>query len=159
MASSIRSIGEPRFELLYEAHVDLDAPQVVGQTPLGMRQIFYVKGGAFEGPRIRGEILPGGGDWALIRPDGALQLDVRATARTDDGALFYAAYGGLIFASPEVYQRIFRGEDVPVDQYYCYGTPMYQTAAPQYEWLNRVVAVGKGKIIPGGIEWRVFALT
>ena len=158
MASSIRSIGEPRFELLYEAHVDLEPPQVVGQTPLGMRQIFYVKGGTFEGPRMRGEILAGGGDWALIRPDGTLQLVVRATVRTDVGALVYVAYGGLIAASPEVYQRIFRGEDVPADEYYCYGTPMYHTAAPQYEWLNRVVAVGKGKIIPGGIEWRVFAL-
>ena len=89
MASSIRSIGEPCFELLYEAHVDLEPPQVVGQTPLGMRQIFYVKGGTFEGPRMRGEILPGGGDWALIRPDGALQLDVRATVRTDDGDTIY----------------------------------------------------------------------
>ena len=158
MASSIRSIGEPSFELLYEAHVDLEPPQVVGQTPLGMRQIFYVKGGTFDGPRMRGEILAGGGDWALIRPDGTLQLDVRATVRTDDGALVYVAYGGLITASPEVYQRIFRGEDVPAAEYYCYGTPMYHAAAPQYDWLNRVVAVGKGKIIPGGIEWRVFAL-
>lgn len=155
---SIRSIGEPRLELLYEMHVDLDLPQVVGQTPLGMRQIFYVTGGAFEGPRIRGEVLPGGGDWALIRPDGALQLDVRATVRTHDGALVYAAYSGLIVASQEVYGRIFAGEDVYVDEYYFYIAPMFQTGDSRYDWLNRTVAVGKGKVIPRGVEYRVFAL-
>lgn len=155
---SIRSIGEPRLELLYEMHVDLEAPQVIGQTPVGMRQIFYVVGGSFEGPRLRGEVLPGGGDWALIRSDGVLQLDVRATVRSDDGALIYAFYYGLLDASQDVYRRIFAGEDVPVDEYYFYIAPLFQTAAAQYQWLNRTLAVGKGKVVPSGVEYRVFAL-
>ncbi len=155
---SIRAIGEPRLELLYEMHVDLDLPQVIGQTPLGMRQIFYVTGGTFEGPRIRGEVLPGGGDWALIRPDGALQLDVRATIRTDDGALVYAAYYGLIVASQDVWARFLRSEEVPVADYTFYIAPMFQTGDQRYDWLNRTLAVGKGKVIPRGVEYRVFAL-
>lgn len=156
--TSIRSIGEPRLELLYEMHVDLEAPQLIGQTPLGNRQIFYVRGGSFKGPRLRGDVLPGGGDWALIRADGVLQLDVRATLRTDDGALVYAWYYGVLDASQEVYRRIFAGEDVPVSEYYFYTAPMFQTGAPEYQWLNRMLAAGKGKVVPGGVEYRVFAL-
>lgn len=155
---SIRAIGEPKLELLYEMHVDLDPPQVIGQTPVGMRQIFYVTGGSFEGPRIRGEVLPGGGDWALIRPDGALQLDVRATVRTNDGALVYVSYYGLIVASQEVWARFFRGEDVPVGDYTFYIAPMFQTGDPRYAWLNHTLALGKGRVIPNGVEYRVFAL-
>src|SRR5881397_66993 len=75
-------------------HADLEAPQVIGATPMGTRQVFIVKGGTVEGPRIKGKLLPGGGDWALVRSDGAVQLDVRATIQTDDGALVYGTYGG-----------------------------------------------------------------
>lgn len=150
---------EPRLEHLYDMHADLEAPQVVGATPLGMRQIFVVKGGTVEGPRVKGKILPGGGDWALIRTDGAVQLDVRGTVQTDDGALIYATYSGLIVADPAVFGRLFQGEDVPLSEYYFYTNPMFQTGAPQYAWLNQMIAIGRGKVVPGGVEYRVWAVS
>jgi Protein of unknown function (DUF3237) len=140
-------------------HADLEAPQIVGPTPQGMRQIFIVKGGSFEGPRVKGKLLPGGGDWALIRSDGAVQLDVRGTFQTDDGALIYATYGGLIAAEPAVFGRLFQGEDVPLSEYYFYVNPMFQTGAPQYAWLNKLIAVGRGKVVAGGVQYRVWAVT
>ena len=149
---------EPELELLYDMHADLEAPQVIGATPIGMRQIFIVKGGAVEGPRIRGKLLPGGGDWAVVRTDGAVQLDVRATLQTDDGALIYCTYGGLIVADPAIFGRLFQGEDVPLDEYYFYINPMFQTGAPQYVWLNKLIAIGRGKAVPGGVEYRVWAI-
>ena len=149
---------EPRLEHLYDMHADLEAPQVIGATPMGTRQIFIVKGGTVEGPRIKGKLLPGGGDWALVRTDGAVQLDVRATLQTDDGALIYGTYGGLIVAEPAIFGRLLRAEDVPQDEYYFYINPMFQTGAPQYSWLNRLVAVGRGKAVPGGVEYRVWAI-
>ena len=87
-------------------HADLEAPQVLAATPAGMRQIFIVKGGSVVGQRINGKILPGGGDWALVRTDGVVQLDVRATLQTDDGALIYGTYSGLIVAEPAVFGRL-----------------------------------------------------
>ena len=138
--------------------VQLEPPQVLGQTPYGNRQIFYVRSGTFQGPRLKGEVLPGGGDWFLVRPDGVGDLDVRATLRTDDGALIYAHYRGLLVAPGEVWARIGRGEEVPRDQYYFYTAPMFQTGAPQYDWLNRIMAVGLGFAMPGGVAYRVFAL-
>ncbi len=155
---SIRAIDKPRLEHLYDMHVDLEAPQVIGPAPAGARQIFIVKGGTFEGPHLKGVVLPGGGDWALVRPDGALQLDVRATLQTSDGALVYAYYSGLIVAPAPVFGRLVQGEDVPLDEYYFYTNPMFQTSAAPYDWLNRTMAVGRGKVVRNGVEYRVWAL-
>ena len=149
---------EPKLEHLYDMHADLEAPQVLAGTPAGVRQIFIVKGGWIEGPRIKGKLLPGGGDWALVRSDGAVQLDVRATLQTDDGALIYGTYGGLIVAEPAVFGRLLQAEDVPLDEYYFYTNPMFQTGAAQYAWLNRLIAIGRGKVVPGGVEYRVWAI-
>jgi hypothetical protein len=104
-----------RTELLYEVSVDLEQPQNVGATPHGNRQIFYVKGGTFEGPKLKGEVLPGGGDWFMFRPDGAGELDVRATVRTDDGHLIYTYYRGILTRPPRsCKERRRRDQDPPV---------------------------------------------
>jgi hypothetical protein len=139
-------------------HADLEAPQVLAGTPAGMRQIFIVKGGSVDGPRIKGKILPGGGDWAIVRTDGAVQLDVRGTIQTDDGALIYSTYSGLLLAEPKVFGRLVAGEDVPLSEYYFYINPVFQTGAPQYAWLNKRIAIGRGKVVPGGVEYRVWAV-
>jgi Protein of unknown function (DUF3237) len=79
--------------------------------------------------------------------------------QTDDGALVYGTSGGLIVADPAVFGRLLQAEDVPLDEYYVYTNPMFQTGAPEYEWLNRLIAVGRGKVVPGGVEYRVWAVT
>jgi hypothetical protein len=148
----------PKLEHLFDVHVDLEAPQVVGATPQGMRQIFVVKGGTIDGSRVKGKAMPGGGDWALIRSDGAVQLDIRATVQTDDGAFIYMTYGGLIVAEPAVFGRLLQGDDVPLGEYYFYVNPMFQTGAPQYAWLNKLIALGRGKVVPGGVEYPVWSV-
>ena len=49
-------------ELLFELHMDLDqeAAQQVGTTSRGTRLIGYIKGGTLEGPKLKGDVLPGG---------------------------------------------------------------------------------------------------
>ena len=42
-------------------------------------------GGIIEGPKLQGEVLPGGGDWLLVGSDGTGRVDVRATIRTWSG--------------------------------------------------------------------------
>ena len=100
-------MDEPRFQHLYDMTVQLEPPQMIGQTPQGNRQIFYVRSGTFEGPRLKGELLPGGGDWFLLRPDNVGELDVRATLKTHDGALIYATYRGIFSASPEAWAKLY----------------------------------------------------
>ncbi len=151
-------MDEPRFEHLYDMTVQLEPPQMIGQTPQGNRQIFSVRSGTFEGPRLRGELLPSGGDWFLLRPDSVGELDVRATLKTHDGALIYATYRGIFSASQEAWARLYQGETVDRDQYYFYTAPIFQTSASEYLWLNRILAVGVGTAVPGGVSYRVFAL-
>lgn len=145
-------------ELLLEVSVDLDEPQNVGATPHGNRQIYNVRGGTFEGPKLKGEVLPGGADWLLFRPDGAGELDVRATMRTDDGHLIYMYYRGIIHASPDVMQRALQGEAVDPSEYYFRTAPVFETASEKYGWLNRVVAVAVGKIAPNWVGYTVYAI-
>ena len=149
---------EPTLNHLFDMHLDLEPPQMIGPTPAGMRQVFILKGGTFDGPEIRGTALPGGGDWALLRTDGAIQLDVRGTLQTDDGALIYTTYSGLIIAPMEVLGRAVAGDDVPLSEYYFFTNPMFLTASDKYAWLNQVIAIGRGRIVPNAVEYRLWAV-
>jgi len=137
---------EPRLEFLYEitATLALDAPIVIGATQHGQRLIVPCTGGTFTGPRLNGTVLPGGGDWHLVRPDGVGELDVRATIQTDDGALIYMQYRGYLTKILDLLPRWSAGEAIPREEHYFAVTPYFETSAPQYAWLQEAVAVGMG---------------
>lgn len=147
----------PLLDLLYETTMDVSVLDV-GPTPTGRRRIVRVEGGTFAGPRLRGEVLPGGGDWVLERIDGSRQLDVRVTLRTDDGGLIYAHYDGIFHAPPEVLQRMTAGEAVDDSAYYFRTAPLFETASPGYEWLNQILAIGYGGRTGGQVAYSVYAV-
>ena len=124
--------------------------QKLGAVPHGTRVIAPITGGTFEGPRLRGKILPGGGDWTLLRPDGVLELDLRITLETDDGALIYMTSFGLRHGPPEVLAALANGESVDPSKYYFRTTPRFETSAPQYAFLNRLIAISSGDRRPSG---------
>ena len=129
----------------------------LGPTPLGHRRIVPVSGGKFHGERLRGEILPhAGSDLLITRADGAFQQDVRLALQTDDDALILMTYRGVRHSSPEVAARIARGETVGPTDYYLRTAPFFETAAPKYDWLNRIVTVGVGERLPKGASYEVF---
>jgi Protein of unknown function (DUF3237) len=98
----------------------------------------------FEGARLCGKVLAGGGDWTLLRADGVLELDLRITLETDDGALIHMASFGLRHGPPEVIAALGRGEIVDPASYYFRTTPRFETGAPRYAFLNRLFAVATG---------------
>lgn len=115
----------------------LTAPtQELGAGPHGTRLVFPIIGGTFVGERLRGEVLQGGADWVIRRADGVLELDLRATLRTDDGALVHMTFEGL------------RDDDAPGGPYFR-TLPRFDTAVPRYAFLNRMLAVGVGEIRDG----------
>jgi hypothetical protein len=118
--------------------------QKIGAVPLGTRATAPIASGHFEGPRLRGRVLPGGGDWTLLRGDGVLELDLRVTLETDDGALIHLASFGLRHGPPEVLAALARGESVDPAAYYFRTTPRFETADPKYAFLNRLLAVSAG---------------
>ena len=129
---------------LMTLRVALSPIQKVGAVPLGTRAFAPIAGGTFEGPRLRGKVLPGGGDWTLLRPDGVLELDLRLTLESDDGALIYMTSFGLRHGPPEVLAALARGESVDPSRYYFRTTPRFATSAPQYAFLNRLIAISSG---------------
>lgn len=153
--------AELRGTFLYDAHVDLGAPIMVGPTPEGVRAIFPVTGGRLEGPRLKGRFLPHGGDWARIRGDGSIVLDVRALVETDDGALIHLTYGGRLVIPAEIQAQVLdlTNPAPPAgDRYYFRTLPLFETASPQHAWLNGICAVGIGRVVTGGVAYRVFAI-
>ncbi len=138
--------------------IELEAAQSVGDTPMGGRRIVYVKGGSFTGPHLKGVVLPGGGDWVLVRRDGVSQLDVRLTLRSEDGALIYVTYRGISDIAPEVRQRILKGEDVSPSEYYFRTSPMFETASEKHLWVNKLIAVGVGRRTPTSVVYEIFAI-
>ena len=145
-------------ERLVDIHVDLEPAQKIGVTPAGARSIFIIAGGTFDGPHLRGTVHPGGGDWFVMRPDGAGELDVRMTLETDDGALIYLKYTGVLDVDPAVMARVFRSEDVPASEYYFRTQPRFETGSEKYVWLNKTVCVGSGIVAPGRVAYRIFAV-
>jgi Protein of unknown function (DUF3237) len=131
--------------LLMTLRVDVATPLNIGAVPYGTRRTVPITGGQFEGPRLRGTVLPGGSaDWVLLRADGVLELDLRVTLRTEDGALISMKSFGLRHGPAEVMAALGRGEAVDPATYYFRTTPRFETAHRTYAFLNRLVAVASG---------------
>ncbi len=150
-------MNELQSKLLFTIQISLHPIQDMGMTPHGHRRICPVSGGSFEGPRLRGVILPhAGGDWLLTRADGSFQQDVRMTLQTDDGALILMTYRGVRYASVEVSAKIARGEPVDRSEYYLRTAPFFETGSEHYAWLNHIASVGVGERVPNGAKYEVF---
>jgi hypothetical protein len=128
----------------------------VGATPAGYRRVGVIAGGSFAGERLSGEVLDGGSDWQTVRPDGATILDVRLVLRTEDDALIGMTYRGIRHGPPEIMARIEHGEAVDPASYHFRISPVFETAASPYDWLNRVTSIGIGHRLADGPVYSVF---
>ena len=132
--------------------------QIIGATLGYVRRVGVVFGGAFEGERLSGEVLDGGNDWQTVRSDSAVTLDVRLVLKTDDEAMIGMTYRGIRSGSPDILARIDRGETVDPATYYFRIASFFETAAPKYDWLNRLIAVGIGHRTAEGPIYSLFQL-
>ena len=128
---------------------------VVGQTPNAYRRIGVITGGVFEGERLSGEVVTGN-DWQDVRNDSCIKLDVRLVLKTTDGALIVMTYQCLRAGTPEVMERLDKGEDVDPTSYYFRMNPVFETNSKKYDWMNRIIAVGVGHRPPDGPIYSIF---
>jgi hypothetical protein len=135
----------PELELAFEAVAEVAAPLDLGVTPMGHRRIIQITGGSFEGPGLKGRILPGGADWQILRTDGTAELDARYTLQTDQGGLIYVVNRGLRHGPPEVLRRIAAGETVDPRSYYFRSAAFFETSAPELQWLTKTIVIGAGE--------------
>ena len=152
------SLPEPRFGLLFEMSLEVEEPVRIGRTHAGDRRVVGVGGGVFEGPRIKGQVLPGGSDWIVVRCDGVLIQDVRIVLRTDDGQDILMSYRGMRHGPEDVMERVNGGEDPDPSEYYFRTVPVFEAPEGKYEWLNKLVAFAVGRRRATGVTYAVYAL-
>jgi len=117
---------------------------------IGPRVIAGITDGTFRGPRLKGTVVTPAGEWGATRPDGAYIIDVRLELRTDDDALVFAFYRGIVY-TPPTGQR---------DQYWV-TTPVFETASEKYAWLNRIVSVAVAYNVPkeaGDVAYHIYEI-
>ena len=147
--------------LTYELSVraEVAEPLFVGAGPLGMRMVGPVTGGTFEGERLRGTVLGSGADWLLVRPDGWGNIDVRMQLRTDDGAVIYVSYTGLLHITDAVGRALGSDESTDYADQYWRTTPRLETGDPRYAWVNNTLFVAEGRVGVGrAVEYRVYRI-
>ncbi len=146
-----------KLEPLMTFRAQLKTPVSAGKGPLGTRTIFDTIGGRAEGARLSGKVLASGGDWILLDDKGTGRLDVRATVETDDGAIIYVQYFGVLEMNEKVMQGLASGKGTDYGDTYYMIQPRLETGDERYDWVNRIVTVGEGRMLPNNaVEYRVF---
>jgi hypothetical protein len=143
---------------LFVMRLDVRKLQIVGAAPGSYRRVGVIFGGTFEGERLSGEVLEGGSDWQTVRADGATTLDVRLILKTSDDVLIGMVYRGMRHGPPNVIERIEKGEVVDPATHYFRIAPLFETASPKYDWINRILAIGIGHRKADGPIYSVFEL-
>jgi hypothetical protein len=150
----------PRFVPLLRLAVEVGEIVSLGATPTGERRVVAISGGSFDSDEgWRGNVLPGGADWQLLRRDGVLEVDARYVLQDANGARVQVTSQGLRHGPPEVIAALTRGQTVDPSQYYFRTAMRFETAAAELVHLNHVVAVGIGAREARLVRLNVFALT
>jgi hypothetical protein len=149
----------PGLKRIFSMRVRMSERVDSGEGPLGRRSFNGTGGGVFEGDGLRGAVHAGAADWMMTRRDGVNVIDARVMLITEDGAAIYMNYGGRAIVPAEILPQVrdpARRGDVDPSTYYFRTTPAFETGAPAYAWLNDVVAVGAGRLLPEGLGYDVF---
>ena len=143
---------EPKLEFAFTVRITLDQRYWVKPTDTGgTRAGIYLKDGTFEGPNIRGIVVPGSGaDWPLVRPNGVIDFDARYMLQEDDGSVIYLQNRGFRWGSKEVMEAMARNEPVDHADYYFRTSTKFEAPEGKHDWLNRYIFVGVGEKIPHG---------
>lgn len=118
-------------ELMFEAKVKIGDMINVGESKRGVRRVIPITGGSFSGPKIKGDVLPGGEDWQLVRPDGDTELYARYLLKTNDGHVI------------QVINRALMHMGTPSEGFYC--RSVLDLEAPinsPYDYLNHAIFLG-----------------
>jgi len=129
----------PGVEFAFSAHVLLEPTKEVGRTPYGIRRRIPIIGGTFEGPRIRGRVVPGGADWQLQRADDYTLIEADYMIEAEDGTQIRVRNRGL--TNTRVKGAATR---------YLRTVPEFEAPAGPHEWLNQSVFVGSLQGVTGG---------
>ncbi len=143
---------------VFDIQYNLRAPIDFGVTPLGQRIFFSTSGGVFQGPDIKGTVLPHGNDWTLTGTNGVTQIDVRILLETDDDVMIHASWVGKVCMDPDLKPLTVNPDkrgSLSAESVYFRATPLFETSAPTYAWLMQHVFVASARFTRDGLYYRV----
>jgi len=148
----------PQLEFIFAADVTVAPPLDAGDVGKGARRFIPISGGDVLGPKLRGKVLPGGGDWQIIRDDGVAELEARYSVQTDDGALIFVRNYGIRHGPREVIAALAAGQVVDHSRYYFRGATFFETSATQYIWLMKHIVVCIGEREPARVRLKFYQI-
>ena len=148
----------PGLEPAFTVNARLGPLEDHGQTRAGHRRVVPVAGGQVSGV-LEAEILPGGADWQLVRPDGAIEIDTRYSARTAAGEHVHFRTSGVRSGPPAVLAALLRGEDVDPASYYFRVAVYLETSAPRLAFLERSIFVASAVRAADSVSYTAYRVT
>ncbi len=121
----------PTMSKVFTLDVLLRPPIVLSDSAVGRRTFIPIVGGSISGSRLEATILEGGGDWALERADGAMDIHAHYLVRASDGEMI------------EV-DNVGRWRERPGSTPYFVTSPVFVVGDGPHDWLRRTVFVGMG---------------
>jgi Protein of unknown function (DUF3237) len=135
----------PELIPLTQVRCEVGALVSLGAAAYGERRYVPLLGGTVAGPELNGRIVEGGVDWQVNRADGVLDIAAHYVIRADDGALIEVQSDGMRHGPAEVMARLARGEPVARNEYFFRTLMRFQTGAPAWVHLNKVMALAVGQ--------------
>jgi Protein of unknown function (DUF3237) len=159
MRIAMPTIAPPQLEHLCDLAITIDAPIEVGATPLGLRRIIPITGGVVTGAQFNGRVLNAGADFQLLVSGHTIShLDARYVIELHDGTRVFVQNTALRVTNPEAAARLLAGQAVSPDEVYFRCQPRFETAAPQWAWLNERQFVGSGLRLPDAVHLSFYQL-
>ncbi|MGH6991572.1 MAG: DUF3237 domain-containing protein [Stellaceae bacterium] len=150
----------PQFEYVMQTRIITGKGTVMGEyAGTGTRMMVPVLGGDFEGPGLKGKVLPGGTEWPLVRHDGKGTIDARYTFQTDDGVYINIRNTGMRYGPPDIMRRLNAGDGwIDPDEYYFRTWTVFEAPAGKYAWLCDFVFIGIAERVPECLYVRYYKI-
>ena len=139
----------PNLEYVMQIYATLEPGYTVGEVPRGKRVVIPITGGIFEGPKLKGTVIPGGADYQYQKTDGKSmhnELEAIYSIKTDDGVYIHLRNCGIFHADAQ--------------GVYFFTSPKFEAPEDsQYAWLNNAIFIcAPGQSDPNTVRlniWKV----
>lgn len=145
--------GTPTLEYVMQLNVSLGEAYQVGATSYGIRNVIPITGGTFEGPKLKGTVVPGGADWQLTdNTTGRTNVEAIYSIRTDDGAYIHVRNNGIIATgndengNPSFYFRCAPKFEAPADSGYAWLNNALFVCAPDFSGPQGTITLNVWKV-------------
>ena len=144
---------------IFKVTVNVAPPVLVGRDAKnGRRQLIPIVSGTVAGDGFDGEVMPGGVDSQVVRPNGVCELSARYGIRLSNGSTIYIQNDGIRTVPDEYVETVLNGEFVDPSLYYFCTTPKVEVFGGPMEWMEKKILYCEAKRNPDSVEIDFFSL-